>query len=464
MLPSLDGKIVLFWGGRSVSVATIEEVLDAATEVVGDEFRAPDWILSAALISRGVVAVGAHNELMIYGERKEWEVIPCDAERTMLYSADIAVGSDGGVTVAAGTVFGEIIVWSWNGEGVGQVKKRLRGHEGSVFAVRFDDKMRWLASCSDDRTVRVWDLLIREADGDGDGERETTGFGEVVGGATGGRGCVGMGWGHQARPWGVRFLPAEAGQVRLISVSEDLTARFWMFTPQPSGTTMMETTKSWLLHQGKSIWAFVIDTEKQLMATGGNDGRVGLLDYSDDVEVHQDWLFQDLVAPPPTLEIPVGEDEPPSEKNEEKLKDKVTKKKEKNKPMDGFKNYAVVDSERFVATTVYGQVMLHNMRDKTWKSLGTWDALVKWSAIRVWEGTAVLAVGDNEGKLGIFDINSNRSWWWDGGGRGKVADVFVSGKDGGAFPCTCPESHCFQHVIEQNHRLLPSYYHVRRGD
>ncbi|KAI5858863.1 WD40-repeat-containing domain protein [Tricharina praecox] len=325
----------------------------------------------------------------------------------MLYSADIFVGSDGGVTVAAGTVFGEIIVWSWNGESLGRVTRRLRGHEGSVFAVKFDDEMRWLASCSDDRTVRVWDLMARE--GDGDGGRETTGFGEVVGEAKGGRGCVGMGWGHQARPWGVRFLPAEAGQVRLVSISEDLTAKFWGFAPKPEETATMEITKSWLLHQGKSIWAFAIDTERELMASGGNDGRVGLVDYSDDAEVHQDWLFEDVITPPPTPPTPVEE-----------------KKKKKNKPMDGFKNYAVVDSERFIATTVYGQVMLHNMRNNTWKSLGSWDALVKWSAIRVWEGNAVLAVGDNEGKLGIFDIDNDRSWWWEGGGRGKVADVFVN--------------------------------------
>ncbi|KAA8903845.1 WD40-repeat-containing domain protein [Sphaerosporella brunnea] len=338
----------------------------------------------------------------------------------MLYAADVYVSDSGEVTVAAGTVFGEIIVWTWRrGAEGGRIVKRLRGHEGSVFAVRFDPGARWIASCSDDRTVRVWDLVSTDAEAEA-AERAITGFDEVKGEAKGGRGCVAMGWGHQARPWGVRFLPEENGEVRLASISEDLTARFWGFVPKIGETTLMETKNSWMLHQGKSIWAFALDFERKIMATGGNDGRVGILDYSDDAEIHEEWALEDVVPPTP---IPTDDEAERSEESKQAT-EKVKRKKKKVKP-NAFRGYAVVDRERFVATTVYGQIMLYNIPAKTWRLLGTWESLKNWSIVSGWQGTGIVAVGDNEGKLGILDINNGCDWWLDAGGRGKVAELFV---------------------------------------
>ncbi|KAF8253993.1 WD40 repeat-like protein [Wilcoxina mikolae CBS 423.85] len=340
----------------------------------------------------------------------------------MLYAADLLVTDTGDVTVAAGTVFGEIIVWSCSMHyKEGRVTNRLRGHEGSVFAVRFHADGRWIASCSDDRTIRVWDL---HSTAEEDEERETTGFEEVEGEAKGGKGCVALGWGHQARPWGVRFLPAAGEEVRLASVSEDLTARFWEFTPPgPKRTAVLENSQTWMLHQGKNIWSFAFDYDRQLMATGGADGRVVVLDYSDDAELREDWALEDVV--------PVPEEK---KEEEEEVGDEgnVVKKKKKEKK-NAFKNYAIVDKERFVVTTVFGQVCLYSMLDKSWRSLGTWEALRNWSVVGAWEGTGIMALGDIEGKLGILDTVNNQEWWWDAGGRGKVADVFIQGKDGDYF-------------------------------
>jgi WD40 repeat protein len=433
IVSSADESTILFWGGRSIALAAATSVLADDEALVKPEIKAPDWVLSAAFLSGGdVVAVGAHNEILVYTRSSnDWATVSCgSAERTMLYAADIFVGCGGEVTVAAGTVFGEIIVWSWNrGAERGRILKRFRGHEGSVFAVRFEAQARWLGSCSDDRTVRVWDLVSTEAEEEAV-ERETTGFGEVKGEAKGGRGCVAMGWGHQARPWGVRFLPEEDGEVRLASVSEDLTARFWGFIPKMGETALMETRGSWMLHQGKSIWAFALDYERKLMATGGNDGRVGILDYSDNAEIHEEWALEEVVPP-----VPVIADEEDDQKDEpEPAPGKKVVKKKKNPRLNAFRGYAVVDRERFVATTVYGQIVLYTIPDKTWRILGTWEGLKNWSTVTAWQGTGILAIGDNEGQLGILDIDNGREWWWDAGGRGKVADLFVGDTGGGAFP------------------------------
>jgi WD40 repeat protein len=435
----LNETHVLFWGGRSLAILPITDVVNAA-ELQVKEILAPDWILSAAFLPSGdVVVVGAHNEVLVYKDGK-WTTTSCGVtERTMLYSADLRVGAKSEVTVAAGTVFGEIVIWELHpGNQKGRITKRFRGHEGSVFAVRFHPEGRWVASCSDDRTLRVWDL---EATTEDDKERGTTGFEEVEGEAKGGKGCVAMGWGHQARPWGVRFLPAEEGDgdgvdfVKLASVAEDLTARFWRFkTGGGKGTQMMENTNTYMMHQGKNVWGFAFDFERKLMATGGADGRVAVVDYAEDVEKREEWDLG-VIAPLPEEEAvpePVPE---PTPADDAEVKDAKPKKKPKKvkKKLDAFKNYAVLDKERFVVTTVFGRLLLHNITENSWRTIGTLNSLSKWSVVGAWEDSGIVALGDLEGNLGIIDIDNNREWWWNAAGRGKVADVLIQGKKGSEF-------------------------------
>ncbi|KAI5821354.1 WD40-repeat-containing domain protein [Pyronema omphalodes] len=274
-----------------------------------------------------------------------------------------------------------------------------------------------------------------------DKERETTGFEEVEGEANGGKGCVAMGWGHQARPWGIRFLPAEEGDgdrvgfVKLASISEDLTARFWRFKPGgEKGTQMMENTNTYTMHQGKNVWGFAFDFERQLMATGGADGRVAVLDYSEDVEKRNEWHLE-VIAPLPEEEAvpePVPESTPVDDADVKDTKPKKKPKKVKKK-LDAFKNYAVLDKERFVVTTVFGRLLLHNTTENSWRTIGTYNSLSKWSVVGAWEDTGIVALGNIEGNIGIIDIDSNREWWWNAAGRGKVADVLIQGKNGNNF-------------------------------
>ncbi|CAK7215491.1 WD repeat-containing protein 6 [Sporothrix curviconia] len=234
---------VLVWGGQSVSVVSREHIiaclLAAGSEaeplrrpiVATDEVMAPDWIYDGVLpqcpcpwqqgehAAMGAL-ITAHNEVLPFRvDTASWGGLPrlslvgtpISPSRPVLYSAQLAWAgsnkssnsndsndsnnsndsndSNDSLLVVAGTVFGEIVVWTCqlpvasSTEPAIQVLDVFAGHEGSIFDVvvspEFDvgdlvpdgaqagqrphRRVRLLASCSDDRTIWVWPLYL---DGD----------------------------------------------------------------------------------------------------------------------------------------------------------------------------------------------------------------------------------------------------------------------------------------------------------
>lgn len=93
------------------------------------------------------------------------------ASRSILYSAHLLWESSNCILIAAGTAFGEIMYWSWSksaqGDAITQIHQVFLGHEGSIFDVHISKELqrgccgnlkRVIASCSDDRTIRLWDV------------------------------------------------------------------------------------------------------------------------------------------------------------------------------------------------------------------------------------------------------------------------------------------------------------------
>ncbi|KAL2270218.1 hypothetical protein VTJ83DRAFT_2402 [Remersonia thermophila] len=351
---------VLLWGGHSVALlpgASLHALVRGETPRAPVECRAPDWVYDGLLFPRGRgqgacgVIVTAHNEILplfASGERNGSSSSiafgpPTSPSRPILYSAHLSLDAPSEdddattVLVAAGTVFGEIVVWRWRRHRETsrpgresrccEVLHVLTGHEGSVFGVCVVPEpvevlpgvaLRLLVSCSDDRTVRVWDVSVagdaqegpgsERSRGDGraeptaetglflDGPRET-GFGrdklaEAGEDSQGGSArCVAMAMGHVSRIWHVkvgRVLPGPGGKLEIFSFGEDASRQRWELDVAVLKRWAAETNRrepgtlrrcdASACHSGKNIWsAAVLDRGEEvepLVATGGADGRI----------------------------------------------------------------------------------------------------------------------------------------------------------------------------------------------
>ena len=437
ILSSFHQQNVLFWGGRSICITTVTSLLQE--ECVFREIRVPDWVFYAVFVpsttsasGEEVVVITAHNALLKYDYTSTSWYELASGERCMLYSAHLlyfapdALNPQGRILVAAGTVFGEILLWSgaitpFPSLDIHELKNlkthyRLLGHEGSIFGVNISPKYHsdkyYLASCSDDRTVRIWDISqFDSSPSTSDGsEIKKTGFGHKI---TRGCGCISVGWGHGARIWGVRFLPVtKEGLIELLSISEDLTSRFWTFNPEQRDTKNIElkNTATYRLHSGKHIWSYALDFERGLLATGGADGRIGLVYYRDDQESREEAWGMDSVL------THIGDSLEPGEPNHE---DK--------KAHDAFKEYAALDNDCFAATTTLGRVLTYTLSQKRWNLVCQRAELKGWSILASWEDSGLIALGDRNGQIGVLDTVSKREWWWQSmaGENGKVAGVFL---------------------------------------
>ena len=313
---------LLLWGGRSLCLIELSSkeptmVVPLCFNVALAEVRTEDWILDVCFnplaneakdqfsTSFEAVLVTAHNQLrrLRFPYEKSWEIQNSIAfensalhtmnrlssrSNSMLYSAHISWSredhAEGRILVAAGTVFGEVHLWSSKYDEVGKLggfrlHYTFTGHLGSVFGVQIAEKVdlmngsltRLLASCSDDRTIRVWDIselkMLHSA--------ETSAQ------------CLAITMAHTSRIWAVRFLDGQRGIPQLLSFGEDGTAQAWLFQPLYESDELekapiensfkLTRDAKYHYHSGKHIWAVTLweeDDGNNLVATGGADGRI----------------------------------------------------------------------------------------------------------------------------------------------------------------------------------------------
>ncbi|AEO66110.1 uncharacterized protein THITE_19167, partial [Thermothielavioides terrestris NRRL 8126] len=463
---------VLIWGGPSVTLlppSSLQALISGTTPTAAapPEFKAPDWLYDGILFPcrrnspsdpvAGVL-VTAHNEILPFSVNANTATTTptttttnltfgplASPSRPILYSASLRLLPPDATTVlvAAGTVFGEIIVWKYHHHHYSpgskqqpqcQVLHVFTGHEGSIFGVSFSDEMelapdddddggrggsgggqqaraRLLVSCSDDRTVRVWDVSER-GDGRGGGEHgrvdervlgeaRETGFGGGGGAGSGsaaggdseaGRGsvgdrarCVAVAMGHVSRIWHVRFgavvrsgASGRGGAVEVYSFGEDSSRQKWeldvdwarWFAEGQAGTLRHRGAST--CHSGKNIWSVAVSdsggVEEPLIATGGADGRIVVAGripgrrsfdgYEDlDVTMTIDEVLQSL----------------PRGRHPQSVEVQTTKHAKHTKQT--FQRYAFL-SDRVMAATASGRLLLATMGDPLlWEEVALPEAI-----------------------------------------------------------------------------------------
>ncbi|XP_075794511.1 tRNA (34-2'-O)-methyltransferase regulator WDR6 isoform X2 [Pelodiscus sinensis] len=207
------------------------------------------WLVgSSGTLTHVALALG-HNSVALYdyASHRTLREVHCE-EKCILYSAYLAGDSWDQLAVVAGTVFNQLVVWRVadgdDDEARIKPQRRISGHDGVIFSISYLKSKGILASASDDRSIRVWDIGDLHAPCD-----------PVR--------CLLVCYGHQSRVWSVRLLSD-----CLISIGEDSACIVWNY----SG----EIVQSFRGHKGRSIRAVAVHEARGWVATGGADTGVRL--------------------------------------------------------------------------------------------------------------------------------------------------------------------------------------------
>ncbi|SCU99200.1 LANO_0F01112g1_1 [Lachancea nothofagi CBS 11611] len=237
--------LVLIYGARSVSIVPLEALFNCSNNSKLERM-CHEWIISAefSFDCSAVYLLTSYNKVLYCD--LSLAIIDTKAvfgERAILYSGTITVLGHEKVRVNAGTVMDGVFIWDMFTE---QNLHHFTDHEGSIFFVVASQSGRYVASCSDDRSIKLWDLESGQ--------------------------LISTGWGHTARIWNLQFFDNDT---KLISVSEDCTCRTWDVSLPAQHLPQIDTYE---VHMGKNVWGVDVNSHRMIAATSGNDGRIKLTD------------------------------------------------------------------------------------------------------------------------------------------------------------------------------------------
>lgn len=246
---------LVIFGGKAVRLINVRPC-DLSLEVAGPLLELQDWVLDVSWLKGETGSLlgvcMAHNSMLLLEPQSGSIISLCTCvEVCLLYSALLIGPSWETSVLVGGTVFNQLVLWRPEGTkqaSQSQVERRLLGHSGVIFSLCYLQSSRWLASASDDRSVRVWDVGVLGADG-GCGVESPT--------------CLQVLYGHQARVFCVRLSPG-----CVFSAGEDGACLLWEWEGNGRvGRTLRG-------HRSGGIRSLAVSKGGGRVATGGADGGV----------------------------------------------------------------------------------------------------------------------------------------------------------------------------------------------
>ncbi|KAM9343196.1 tRNA (34-2'-O)-methyltransferase regulator WDR6 [Pholidichthys leucotaenia] len=258
------------FGGKAVRLVRAHtHLLDGEhghLEVLGPLMELQDWVLDLRWLlidKQSLLCVAlAHNSTLLLDVTAGRALVHSFClESCLLYSALLLVHTSWADTVlVGGTVFNQLVVWrpggrvkSGDSEHKAPIEQCLCGHTGVIFCISYCQERGYLASASDDRSVRVWDVGALGGPGGTCGNLNPA--------------CLWVLYGHQARVFSVRLSLAN-----VFSAGEDGACIVWDLAR--SGKVVRRLKG----HRAGGVRALAVSegagTEERWVATGGADGGV----------------------------------------------------------------------------------------------------------------------------------------------------------------------------------------------
>lgn len=278
----------------------------------------------------------------------------------------------------------------------------LKGHLGSVLAVKFSSCGNFIASTSDDRTVRLWGKMpmkdietmhvVSDVETNDTTSCKTRSSEKSALSSLHEWSLIWTGWGHSARVLDVSFAacPSSSHQEYgtypiLVSAGEDCTARIW--SPMMSDKEITQPLRG---HRCGSIWS--VDVCQGIVITGGNDGCVKLYELKSRIKSDErdDVGLYDVPPDPPSIKkagtalAPKADEQlsktEESTNREESNTPKKTKKKAKPQAdhvqsicgMEFYGSTGKVHSKLLIATKAGGLFSL-DLASSVWKDYSCWS-------------------------------------------------------------------------------------------
>ncbi|OLL24633.1 putative WD repeat-containing protein [Neolecta irregularis DAH-3] len=318
----------LIWGNNTLAVLSSPN-FDSPKYITTN-----DWIHHAMLLSKYEIAVlTAHNAVTIYNITSSFIRQVFCVEQPLLCSGKLYLTDDGTIKVVAGTIFNYIQLWTVGKSEKSTIDYQMTTHEGTVFGTAVSPSGNYIASCSDDRTVRIWTCHGNE---------------------------IAVGWGHEARVWGVQFLE----ESKLISWGEDTTVRLWNLH-----NGKLEAIKVFEGHEGKHCWSAHCFNGR--MVSGGADGRVRIWDLE---ETGIERLSLDLSKAYEELGLTFPLEE-------------------------RYISFCLIGLEKAIASTYLGKIMIYHIATHKWRLLFDDARFFRSSFVKYWENMNYIGIADRNGKL-----------------------------------------------------------------